>query len=961
MIVKANVLETYTIEARERESSTWRLLASAAKVLSFEHVIETHAGGGLYDSVDVYLPPVQAASGEVQPLISCNREGRVHVLPGDGEDFTRDIFSQLAHGLPIDDAVAWITQHLAATDSNPVMTASLGFMDDLIGVCMGQSEDRWEWRNGYCDTSGGFSCVRGEYFSAVQATVLACREQTGDFLGVPAYRFWFLLRDGVAQLAIEPRTGTCFIDEVTLSTADPGAFELCVRRARADADTPDDQAADLPTAIVTASQKMAKVRAAFVDVAGRLVSQLDDDARPFEPGPYNLTQMAAWYSADKGDTLILVVGSHEGIDSMDYVLAYGLAWQADRDLVFVLPETHAAQTLTRLAWIDSCVRVFVYGPELIVRPAIIPARAEVLAAARLLGLRTTREHDLGEAAALVEPLVTWAQKHWAPLDEVRRPSYVAWHCEGRQVLALSRRPGGVKVIAGVNYTSTVPDGEETPLELEVSAERPLGRKERAQIEARVTRAVSNRLNGQDGGHVEHRLQSRLGAGPLDKGLSLTDYRREYPGWRGPGRPGFLDFLGIDRRHQIHVVETKVNPDDVTVVLQVLDYAIWVMANGVEIREKLNWGEAAGEERVVLDLVCAPKILAGGEDALPASPAIGRYIAGQLEALSPSLGWRIWLVDHPGAEAPELRGLGWRALPDDALVSAAIGGSRWLQRVNVALRAGRSRDFADVTAAAVPEAVAAFENVIARGVDHRHLLNVRSSQALALNLFAPLGEAALRTLLSELEGKPLDIVEAVEFEFSDAQDRLGEQRRSSPHQTQVDVVLRGVGSDQARIMALVEVKFTEEFSACSAYESAGNDQRGACRSSGLYGGDAAGCFQLRNHGSGRRLYDTYLGDEPVNLPVGTADEGGCFVRGQLSQPARSLALGHMLVAKGEIDRFTYVVCAPRGHVNASRRLTELGAVFPDTETRCVVGLEVEDVRKLHADGGRAFSEHYRGLF
>jgi hypothetical protein len=939
------------METKALEFWTWRFVACVAKALPLTHVIETHAGGGLYDTVELYLNAYQSADGEVVPRIACNRQGRVHVMPGTAEDLARDIFTDLEHGLRVDDAVAWVAQYLPApSDPDPVLTSSLGFMDALLGVCMGREEDHWEWRNGYLDTSGGFSCRREEHFAAVAAAAAACTAKTGDLLRVPEYRFWFLLRDGVAQLAVEPGAGSCFIDRATVSMADEGALDRCALRACRSPDEPEGAAT---------SQQAAIDRNAFRPKAERLAAQLTDDAGSFDPGPHNLTQMAVWFSADAGQTLMLVAGSHESVDSMDHVLAYGLAWQADRDLVLVLPESHAAQTLARLAWVDGCVRLFVYGPELVVRPAIVPSRAEVLATTRQLGLRTTREHDLGDAASLVEPLIWWAKDHWA-LDEAHRPSYQAWHCEGRQVLALSRGPGCVKVVAGVNYTSTVPDGEEPPLELEVSPEHPLGRKERAQIEARVTRAVWNRLNGQDGGHVEHRLQARLGAGALNERLGLTGQRREYPGWRGPARPGFIDFLGIDRRHQLHVVETKVNPDDVTVVLQALDYAIWVMANGAGIRAERNWGvSTADDERVVLDFVCAPRVATSNADTVPTGAAIGRYMAGQLEALSPSIAWRIWLVDDPGAEVPELRGPSWRALPADTLVSTSIAESRWLHRVDVALRTDRPRTFASVSAAALPDAVPAFEEVIERGMAHRWLLSVRSSQALALNLFAPLGADALTALLEKL-GERVASVSAVEFEFSDPEDRLRERRPSSPHRTQVDVVVRGVGSAGERIMALVEVKFTEEFGSCSAYESQDNDHRAVCRTSGLFGGGSPNCFQLRNHGKGRRLYDTYLQDEPVNLPIGTADDGGCLVRRQLSQPVRNLALGHMLMAAGEVDRFIYAVCAPLGHVSAWRRLAELQAAFSDTGRRKIEGLTVEDVRSLHSDDGRAFSEHYRGL-
>ena len=107
-----------------------------------------------------------------------------------------------------------------------------------------------------------------------------------------------------------------------------------------------------------------------------------------------------------------------------------------------------------------------------------------------------------------------------------------------------------------------------------------------------------RLAEQDRGHVEHRLQGALALGPLQANLGLAEFAREYPAWRADHRPGFIDFLGLDRQNRLHVVETKVNPDDVTTVLQTLDYAIWVQANAKKIRDERRWPESGGEEKSV---------------------------------------------------------------------------------------------------------------------------------------------------------------------------------------------------------------------------------------------------------------------------------------------------------------------------------------------------------------------------
>jgi hypothetical protein len=120
--------------------------------------------------------------------------------------------------------------------------------------------------------------------------------------------------------------------------------------------------------------------------------------------------MAEWFVTPDDGRLVVVAGGHEQVGSMDEVLAYALAWQWDRDLLLALPESHERQTLARLAWVDTPVRVFLHDSDGL-RPAVIPSRSEVLTAAAGTGLRTTAEHDLGDLRPLVEWVTSWADDH----------------------------------------------------------------------------------------------------------------------------------------------------------------------------------------------------------------------------------------------------------------------------------------------------------------------------------------------------------------------------------------------------------------------------------------------------------------------------------------------------------------------------------------------------------------------
>lgn len=264
-------------------------------------------------------------------------------------------------------------------------------------------------------------------------------------------------------------------------------------------------------------------------------------------------------------------------------------------------------------------------------------------------------------------------------------------------------------------------------------------------------------------------------------------------------------------------------------------------------------------------------------------------------------------------------------------------------------------------ALLPAARPVFADLSARGLAHRWAMHRRSSQAFALNLFAPLEAPGIKAVFA-LIGMSVAEVDAPTFEYSDPLDRLAEARPASPHRTQVDVLLRGTASDgSAPCIALVEVKFTEiDFGDCSAYENPANPHLDVCRTAGLFGGSPEHCFQLANHGDGRRCYDRYLANIPIVQPAGRRDDGGCLVRRGKNQPMRNLALAHLLLDEAEADRVAYVLCAPERHATIWRRFAEIRDMFPDTSRRTIRPLTAEQVAEIQPDEGAAFAQHYNAL-
>jgi len=116
-------------------------------------------------------------------------------------------------------------------------------------------------------------------------------------------------------------------------------------------------------------------------------------------------------------------------------------------------------------------------------------------------------------------------------------------------------------------------------------------------------------------------------------------------------------------------------------------------------------------------------------------------------------------------------------------------------------------------------------------------------------------------------------------------------------------------------------------------------------------------QLRNHGVGRRHYDTNLGDTLVRVLHGAADAGGCAVRGFLSQSMRNLALANLLISQSEADLVAFVVCAPEGHSAAWRRYSELREAFSESDQCLIRSATAEMVARHHPDGGAGFANVY----
>jgi hypothetical protein len=677
--------------------------------------------------------------------------------------------------------------------------------------------------------------------------------------------------------------------------------------------------------------------------ADELVSTVGGPSRRFTADKGLLSTLFDWF-ADERRLCVVSTRVERDLERYDVGFCHALGHVGDRDLWIVVPRLAAEAIADRLPFLDVPIRVYGWDSDG-VRIQPVPRPSEVFD--RYRGTLRGGPHRLGPLEALIGPLLAWleAQHELAP---VNRQSYLTWHFHGRQVLELraSFRTNTISVRAGTNYSSPGP-GRPAPLELAIT--QPLTSTQLTEVIGRVEAAVEARRSGEDIANAEHELQDLLSDRFSALGL-IAKPDREVPAVR-PVKNGYVDLLGADHRNRLHVIETKIGPDE-GLIIQGLDYWIWTTAN-IKALGKQRGIDLDDTDQADLDFVIAEKS--------PGRGLIGSYTSAQAEALAGSIRWRFTTVRDWRDGAPIIDRLAPRVLPAGSRGRGAPRKTppRWSARLGDQIRAQAGRDgvifehsvfWPELTQSLVPAAMTAHEALNVAGLVHPMIRHIRSSQAFALNLFAPLDDAA-RVAVAQLVGVDAIAVDPPLFEWFDPQDRLHERTKASPHATQVDVLLRAHDDRGRRHATLIEVKLTEaDFNYCSAWASERNDRRDVCATDGPFGTEPAACFQLRNHDrERRRLYDAALGRETndltnVVLPVGY----GCWFRYGANQPMRNAALARVLVDAGEVDSATVVLCAPASHTTIWNRWHEAKELLSDVAV-AFAELPAEALIALHPEG------------
>jgi Restriction Endonuclease associating with ARP len=653
------------------------------------------------------------------------------------------------------------------------------------------------------------------------------------------------------------------------------------------------------------------------DLSARVLEQLAC-AGPADWVPAARPSQMAFGGAVNRDRLAVVLLTRKKKDA-DRAMSWGLSWVGDRELVLAFPRAPVgdpailADGARSRAWALSCqVRIALYDDTGQVET--VPAFTRAQRDARLtekampgstpqerLRMNPPRIHDAADVIAIIDQ---WARSCGAVRAD--RRSYCAWQMDGRLVVQLAPGEHGHGVLAvGPGRLKATPAASGTIKSLSAQWE---------ELRDRADAVVARRLSGHDDDDRESRVQARL-----SRLWGLNSDHREVPARRPYRGDGKIDLIRVCDSGVLELVETKVGFDD-CLLLQGLDYLAWAQANAESLAQFYG---LATPPRLRLRLVVA--------DPTTSKERLARW-ANHRQHINFGL-------DVSWEKVADWDGLGESAPRLEPLPLGAPSRPTWRSRQVARLRS-------------LPPARSA-ETVVAEArwaltpdfPYHRHFSVPWSSQAFAVNLFAPLTQSDVAALMVPTFG-PLAQADRPVFEWTDDEDRLHESTAPRPHRTQVDVVLRARGADGRRFAILVEVKYSEpDFSGCSACDAAPIDAIGPCVSPGPFGGDPTRCYQLRNRDKGdRRAYDQVLPDLAA-----APDWAGCLFRSGLNQVMRLVALARALQVGGELDDWRVALCAPQGNRSVHRTWALALSVFGDR----LVTINPSAVLARHPPAIRAF--------
>lgn len=206
---KQNLPEEVSMNTQLIEVASWRIVSELHRRYSGHFVmVETHPGGGQYDCLSLFH--------DKRHIADFNRVGNFNVFSCKQDPSSKSIWQLLAEEPPQD----VLDQVCRRLDLNipaklPPSTSEV-IVYRFIAAFLSHSvfgREKWECRNGYYDSSGMGECGVSHLFNQFPEAKERLRVSVpNDLLEIPAYRFWFVIRDYKPLICLET-TGTVWNDK----------------------------------------------------------------------------------------------------------------------------------------------------------------------------------------------------------------------------------------------------------------------------------------------------------------------------------------------------------------------------------------------------------------------------------------------------------------------------------------------------------------------------------------------------------------------------------------------------------------------------------------------------------------------------------------------------------------------------------------------------------------------------
>ena len=398
-------------------------------------------------------------------------------------------------------------------------------------------------------------------------------------------------------------------------------------------------------------------RSEFDAKAKALAGAASLPTRPYKKTGFPLPAWASFYADDR--VLVVLVCPGEQWRTVEKALAYGVAHAQGRKLELVIPEDWQGKgnpvqaTLVRAAFLRTDIQLWTHDGNT-ARPCELLDQREACPLLQEGALRGG-ELDLKDLAWQVTDLENWADSE-PDLTACHEKSHRTWRCQGQILLSIQRSGKGLLVKSGVHYSKQT-RGKPLPDSLQLIG-RSLNPAELSKITARVHAGISDRQSGHSQGYREHWMQATLARYTAQIGWSGSHLlEREFPAKRPGGGTAYIDFLRMDDSGILHIIETKIGHDEM-LVLQGLDYWIWVQANAKLLADHFK---VHATRMVRVDYVVGPRD--GKQDLARGKQAVlSPYAPAQLEALDSEIDWQVHLCTGWATSSPVMTPLGARIVP-----------------------------------------------------------------------------------------------------------------------------------------------------------------------------------------------------------------------------------------------------------------------------------------------------------